>query len=69
MYSADINHSSIVALKPRFSKIGTLVFPTSFNKSKFCILRAPICIISTLSTNNPNLSIDINSVTIGNPVC
>ena len=27
---------------PRFNKIGFPTFPISFNKSKFCILRAPI---------------------------
>ena len=41
MYSADISHSSIVADKPRFSKIGLSVLPSSFKSSKFCILRAP----------------------------
>ena len=42
MYSADMIHSSIVALKPRFNKIGFDILPTAFNRSKFCILRAPI---------------------------
>ncbi|MPM71896.1 hypothetical protein SDC9_118867 [bioreactor metagenome] len=67
MYSADIIHSSIVAARPLFSRIGTCVLPSSFSNSKFCILRAPTCIKSTLPTNWSNLSADIISVTIGSP--
>jgi len=42
MYSAARSHSSTVADNPRFKKTGFLTLPTSFNKVKFCILRAPI---------------------------
>ena len=42
IYSADINHSSIVFDKPLFNKIGFFVDrPSSFNSSKFCIFLAP----------------------------
>ena len=68
MYSADISHSSIVADKPRFSKIGLSVLPSSFKSSKFCILRAPTWITSTSSTKRSILSADIISVMIGSPV-
>ena len=40
-YSADISHSSIVAESPRFKITGLSIFPSRFNNSKFCILRAP----------------------------
>ncbi len=68
IYSADISNSSMVALNPRFSKIGLFVCPTAFKRSKFCILRAPIWMISTSSTNLSSLLTDIISDTIGNPV-
>ena len=68
IYSALISHSSIVELIPLFNNIGVCVLPTSFNKSKFCIFLAPICITSTSSTNLSKYAVDINSVTIGSPV-
>ena len=68
MYSADMIHSSIVALKPRFNKIGFVILPTAFNRSKFCILRAPIWTRSTCSSNSSILSALISSETIGSPV-
>jgi hypothetical protein len=33
--------SLIVALKPRLSRTGSLLRPTSFNKEKFCMFRVP----------------------------
>jgi len=35
-------HSLIVALMPRFRMTGTSTLPTSFSRSKFCMLRVPI---------------------------
>jgi hypothetical protein len=43
MYSADRSSSSMVAEMPRFRSTGLFTFPTSFSKSKFCMLRAPTC--------------------------
>ncbi len=42
MYSALIKRSTIVALMPRFNRIGLRVLPTSVSSTKFCMLRAPI---------------------------
>ena len=41
-YSADISHSSMVALSPRLRNTGRPVFPTSLRSGKFCMFRAPI---------------------------
>lgn len=40
IYSAAMNHSSIVAARSRLSRTGFFVAPTAFSHSKFCILRA-----------------------------
>ena len=45
-YSADMSRSLTVALIPRFSRTGVRVRPTSFRRSKFCMFRAPICMMS-----------------------
>ena len=69
MYSADMIHSSNVALNPLFNKIGFFVpAPTFFNKSKFCMFLAPICIKSTFSLNSSRYWASINSEQIGSPV-
>ena len=49
IYSALIRNSSIVLQSPLFRSIGFFNLPTSFNRSKFCIFLAPICMISTFS--------------------
>ncbi len=41
-YSADMSRSFTVALMPRLRSTGFFVWPTSFNRSKFCMFRAPI---------------------------
>ena len=68
MYSALISHSSIVADRPRFSRMGFLVCPSSRSKSKFCMLRAPTWITSTSSTKRSISCGAISSVTMGSPV-
>ena len=68
MYSAAISHSLIVALMPRFSITGTSTRPTSFSRSKFCMLRVPIWMTSTLCSRNvSSIRTSISSVTIGSP--
>ena len=41
MYSAESSHSSMVAERPRFRRTGRRTRPSSFRRSKFCMLRAP----------------------------
>ena len=50
MYSAALSHSSMVALKPLFKRTGRPERPASFKRMKFCMLRAPIWIMSTYFT-------------------
>ena len=40
-YSAEHNNSSSVAAMPRFSSTGLRALPSSRNRLKFCMLRAP----------------------------
>ena len=47
MYSAESSHSSMVADMPRFRSTGWRTLPSSFSRSKFCMLRAPTCRQST----------------------
>ena len=69
MYSALITSSSSVAESPRLSNIGLSVRPTAFSSSKFCMLRAPIWIMSTPSRKNSGMcTLSISSVTMGWPV-
>ncbi|EAL08361.1 conserved hypothetical protein [Listeria monocytogenes str. 4b H7858] len=42
IYSAAPMNSSIVADKPRFSKMGLSTRPAAFSNSKFCMFLAPI---------------------------
>ena len=67
MYSALISHSSMVAERPLFKRIGLSILPSSFKSSKFCIFLAPTWIISTFS-NISMWDALIISVTIGSPV-
>lgn len=68
MYSAAIRQSSIVADIPHFSRTGLPISPTRFNSEKFCILRAPIWIMSATSTTFWRAAVSISSVTIPKPV-
>ncbi len=49
MYSAAPSHSSTVEPAPRLSKTGLPARPTARSRSKFCMLRAPICRTSAFS--------------------
>ena len=69
MYSALITSSSSVLASPRLSSTGVCRRPTAFSSSKFCMLRAPIWIISTPRSKNSGMcSLFISSVTTGWPV-
>ena len=68
MYSADINHSSMVAASPRLRSTGLPIRPTLLSSSKFCIFRAPICTTSTYLTIRSAWLGEVISVTIPNPV-
>ena len=68
MYSAESSHSSIVLDKPRLRSTGRPHFPTSCNRSKFCMLRAPSWMMSATSRTSSNWRMSMHSVTIGRPV-
>ena len=68
MYSADSNTSLTVAAMPRLSITGFWQRPASFSSEKFCILRAPIWIMSAYRSTDSASFVSINSVITGNPV-
>ena len=67
MYSALISSSSMVLARPRLSKMGLSHLPSSLSSSKFCMFRAPTCMMST-SSNSTMWEADMISVTMGRPV-
>jgi len=68
IYSAALRNSSIVAVSPLFKSTGFFVFPASFSREKFCMFRAPICIMSAYFSTSFISLVSIASVTIGSPV-
>ena len=48
-YSAERSSSSIVAAIPRFNSTGFLARPATLSSEKFCMLRAPIWMMSATS--------------------
>ena len=55
-YSAAISHSSIVAPKPRLSSTGVRPWPAARSSVKLCMLRLPIWMMSTSSSNDLHLA-------------
>ena len=67
-YSAAPSHSSTVEPAPRLRRTGRPARPTARSRSKFCMLRAPICSTSAFSATGLTWSTAITSVTTGRPV-
>src|SRR3569832_3035889 len=66
MYSAAMSHSEMVADIPRFKITGFCTRPTSFRRSKFCMLRVPIWITSTSCSRKVScLRLSLCSVLLG----
>ena len=68
MYSAAINHSSMVALIPRLSSTGLPALPAACSNPKLAMLRVPICSMSEYSATTATSAGSTTSVTIGKPV-
>ena len=66
-YSADMSRSRTLAPMPRLSITGLPMAPTRRSRSKFCMLRAPICSTSTSSAISARWSGDEASDTTGIP--
>src|SRR3989338_5898261 len=67
--SAARRNSVMVAERPRLSSTGLCDWPTSLRSSKFCMLRAPICMTSAYFSTSSMSRTSISSVTTLKPVC
>ena len=68
MYSAALSHSLMVAERPRFKSTGVCTLPTSLSSWKFCMLRAPIWIMSAYFVMSSTSLMFTISVTTLSPV-
>src|SRR6185295_3145843 len=67
-YSAERSSSSMVAAMPRFRSTAFFARPAALSSEEFCMLRAPIWMMSATSATYPTPSGSIASVQMSRPV-